>query len=890
MRIPKTVTLVFVMAIILVSFVSGGLFASGPSDSADSVALQRPARSEGQAGAPAGALSTPQLIEAAQAKGQIDRGTANLYLAYAFADPGRLPAEYHSHVPWDGTLPLLRLRESVKTLAVGPERSAIESMLTGDCGSSTGTLPNVADSTHFHVEYGTIGGGLAIGDYTASLETTWGTEVTSFGWASPPVLASNPPPGDRYHVRIDSLGGGLYGYVTNGGDHAGYVGDNPATTWNEGDAYATCMVLNADYSGFPGTPEWALQATAAHEFNHSIQFGYGALTGTNEPDINLVEASSTWMEDEVFDSANDNYNYLWPNFAMCMGEYTASPYPYWITLRGLTERYGTGAAGGSEQVIQDFWEETSQSTTSNMLTALNTALANKGTTLADAYHAYAIAVKFNKSCSGGYVYPYCLEEGPAYVSARGPTAVHGSIASIGGSYSGSLADYYALNWISLPTSGGTYTVTLKNNSSGGQLRASVVCDTGSALDVDPLPDVLGAGGSTALAGYDPSGCTAVVAVITNQAQTIANPTSCTARSYTLTTGESAPPAELENGDFESGPTAWQEYSANDRDLIVTTFPSGVTPHGGSWAAWLGRAHDETAYIRQQVIVPPGATALTYWHWILSEDWCGWDFGRVLMNGVVVDDYDLCTDENTGGWVKHSVDVSAYAGQTVSLQIEVETDGSYISDLVVDDVSFVSSTLGELEPVAFLPIVMKRWPPIPDVPVLNTISNSDQDGDYKVDWESAYLASWYELQEDDNSAFSSPATRYSGSSTYYWVNDKPVGTWYYRVRGCNSYGCSGWSVTRSTAVLPPRCLNYVDNDTGGTLEYEVKNTGIGKKSFSGGVHYYGSFPAGTYTYCAKARCGSNCWTDYFPVGEVTITFRCTRTAILDSPDGLFRLTR
>jgi hypothetical protein len=53
MRIPKTVTLVFVMAIILVSFVSGGLFASGPSDSADSVALQRPVRPEGQAGAPA---------------------------------------------------------------------------------------------------------------------------------------------------------------------------------------------------------------------------------------------------------------------------------------------------------------------------------------------------------------------------------------------------------------------------------------------------------------------------------------------------------------------------------------------------------------------------------------------------------------------------------------------------------------------------------------------------------------------------------------------------------------------------------------------------------------------------------------------------------------------
>ncbi len=76
----------------------------------------------------------------------------------------------------------------------------------------------------------------------------------------------------------------------------------------------------------------------------STEYGYGALSGSNVPDDNLIEGSSTWMEDEVFDSSNDNYNYLWPTFSMCMGEYTDSPYPYWITLRGLTERYGTGTA------------------------------------------------------------------------------------------------------------------------------------------------------------------------------------------------------------------------------------------------------------------------------------------------------------------------------------------------------------------------------------------------------------------------------------------------------------------------------------------------------------------------------------------------------------------
>ena len=218
--------------------------------------------------------STPQLIEAALTRGQIDQETANLYLAYALADFEKLPAQYHSSTPWHGTLPLLHLRESVNTMAATANRTSIERLLAGICYDSTSALPNTTSTSHFHVQYNdaAIGGGLTIDNYTASLETTWDTEVTSFEWAAPPVLASNPPPGNLYHVRIDDLGSGLYGFVSNGGDHAGFVGDNPNTTWNDVDAYATCMVLNQDYSGFPGTAQAALDATAAHEFNHSIQY------------------------------------------------------------------------------------------------------------------------------------------------------------------------------------------------------------------------------------------------------------------------------------------------------------------------------------------------------------------------------------------------------------------------------------------------------------------------------------------------------------------------------------------------------------------------------------------------------------------------------------------
>ena len=471
------------------------------------------------------------MIEAARAGGEIDQDTAYLYLAYALGDYTKLPERYRSDVPWHGTLPLRRLREAVKTMAPGPTRTAIENAVLATRCSNNFNVPNTTSSPHFYIEYSTVEGGLDLADYIDSLETTWATEIDGFGWAAPPVLASNPPPGNLYNVLVANLSPSLYGFVSSSGDHAGLVGDNPNTIWNDVDAYATCMVLNRDYSGLGG--QAGLDATTAHEFNHSIQYGYGALSGDNAPDIALVEGSTTWMEDEVYDYSNDNYNYLWPDFTSCMGQYpsSSSPYPYWITFRGMVERYGSGIAGGSEQVMQDFWEETSKNTYSN-LAALNAALNNRGTTLADAYHAYAVAVKFNKACGGGYVYPYCLEEGPDYVAAKGPTSVQGAVGAIGGSYAGSLVDNYALNWVSLPTSG-PYNVTLQNTSEGGQLRASVVCDTGSALNIFPLPAVVGSGSSSTLTYFDPPDCNSVVAVLTNQSQTADNPTSCTARSYQL---------------------------------------------------------------------------------------------------------------------------------------------------------------------------------------------------------------------------------------------------------------------------------------------------------------------------------------------------------------------
>jgi C1A family cysteine protease len=161
-----------------------------------------------------------------------------------------------------------------------------------------------------------------------------------------------------------------------------------------------------------------------------------------------------------------------------------------------------------------------------------------------------------------------------------------------------------------------------------------------------------------------------------------------------------------NGGFEDGKVSWSEYSKKGWQVIMNSAGLVVAPHDGSWAAWLGGDHDEVSSISQAVQVPAARPYLAYWHWISSVAECNKDTTRVLADSHQVDAYDLCTSRNTGGWKQRVVDLSAYAGRSITLQITVATDGAGISNLYVDDVWFQSSpatvsappSLGELQPV------------------------------------------------------------------------------------------------------------------------------------------------------------------------------------------------
>src|SRR5690606_9032705 len=117
------------------------------------------------------------------------------------------------------------------------------------------------------------------------------------------------------------------------------------------------------------------------------------------------------------------------------------------------------------------------------------------------------------------------------------------------------------------------------------------------------------------------------------------------------------------------------------------------------------------------------------------------------------------------------------------------------------------------------------------PTLLMISNPDGDGNYTVDWTDVNGATGYELQQDDNPAFSSPTTVYNGPNSSYNVVNASPGWNYYRVRATGPTGDSDWSGTRSIQVAPaaPALLAISNGDGDG--EYTVSwNAAAGASAY------------------------------------------------------------
>ncbi|MBS3783154.1 MAG: fibronectin type III domain-containing protein, partial [Anaerolineae bacterium] len=179
-----------------------------------------------------------------------------------------------------------------------------------------------------------------------------------------------------------------------------------------------------------------------------------------------------------------------------------------------------------------------------------------------------------------------------------------------------------------------------------------------------------------------------------------------------------------------------------------------------------------------------------------DGWDGWDWSY---------DWTLPEEER---YTKHAIhtraSVEGTLGPTDTITVTVNNRAYYV----------------------YLPIIAKRWPPVPLAPAIQEIGKDENT--VQIRWSYSGRVgipdpSSYTVWEDTNRDFSTPTEHPAGSSTSLEIDKHQEGTFYYKVRGNNSYGPGEWSNIVSINVrLRPYAptLQAIDN-TDGDDSYVVR---------------------------------------------------------------------
>lgn len=206
---------------------------------------------------------------------------------------------------------LIELRQKIKYLSPSSQALARQVLYPAQPSRQDSVL---SASGHFMLHYDREGRhavppqdieGNGIPDYVDSaavyLDKAWQVEIAELGFRPPPDQDGNA-------LSVYPI------YFTN----FGYYG---LTTFSEIDIpalpglnYTSYIELHNNYEStiFFSKGLEGLKVTAAHEFNHAIQLGYNLWLEDSDyfSDLYLMEMTSTWLEDYVFDEVNDYIFYL----------------------------------------------------------------------------------------------------------------------------------------------------------------------------------------------------------------------------------------------------------------------------------------------------------------------------------------------------------------------------------------------------------------------------------------------------------------------------------------------------------------------------------------------------------------------------------------------------
>ncbi|MEC5177564.1 hypothetical protein RCH16_002584 [Cryobacterium sp. MP_M5] len=155
-----------------------------------------------------------------------------------------------------------------------------------------------------------------------------------------------------------------------------------------------------------------------------------------------------------------------------------------------------------------------------------------------------------------------------------------------------------------------------------------------------------------------------------------------------------PPAQIANGGFEAGLSSWTTGG-------VSAPKAAAIAHGGTGSALLGVASGNEplgdSTLAQTITVPAtGTSTLTFWYQPHTTDGtcsgtnCRWDWMegqlRSSTGATLASLFKL--NNNRGVWTQVTANLTAYAGQTVTLWFNVHLDGAVPADntwMYLDDV-------------------------------------------------------------------------------------------------------------------------------------------------------------------------------------------------------------
>ncbi len=256
----------------------------------------------------------------------------------------------------------------------------------------------------------------------------------------------------------------------------------------------------------------------------------------------------------------------------------------------------------------------------------------------------------------------------------------------------------AFTWTISAAGGNTITVTNPGSQSGtvGTAASLQIHATDSAsgqtltYSATGLPTGLSISSSTGLISGTPTvaGTYTVTITVTDSTGAHASITF----TWTISGGSGCTAAQLlGNPGFETGTAAPWVTSAS-----VINDSSKEPPHSGSWDAWLdgyGTTHTDT--LSQTVTVPSGCTTYSLGFWLHIDTaetttTTAYDTMTVQIlnsSGTVLSTLATFSNLNHNtGYAQHTYNLSAYAGQTITLKFTGTEDYTKQTSFVIDDTS------------------------------------------------------------------------------------------------------------------------------------------------------------------------------------------------------------